>query len=97
MPDLKETVERSLKGLARILHAVQASGGHKYREQLKCTDKELEVLIGESVPKLQLIVVSLVLAEAMLKERKLMVGGDRWGEYEERRNVLLASLKEKTK
>jgi hypothetical protein len=52
LTDLKTGVERSLKALTTILRALQASGGYKYRELLKCTDKELEELVKESVPKL---------------------------------------------
>jgi hypothetical protein len=97
MQDLKSTTKRSLDELGGLLRAIQARGGYKYREAMKATDKELDEFIASGVPRLQIIVMSLVVAETMLKERKLLVGGDRWGEYEERRQALLASLKEKAK
>jgi hypothetical protein len=93
LTDLKTGVERSLKALTTILRALQASGGYKYRELLKCTDKELEELVKESVPKLHMIVISLWVAEAMLKEKQFKLGGDRWGEYQKRRDVLIEELK----
>lgn len=105
MSDLTGRLARSLTGLDGILLAIRATGGFKYREQLKGTDKEIDEIVASAMPKLQGMVLALIIAEDMLKEccpekpswKNLWRGceGKRWDEYLQRKKAAVEELKAK--
>lgn len=95
MPDIAGYVERTLQGLDAVLLAIRASGGYKFRQFLHGTDKEIEEQVVEAIPKLRYLVLSLIMAEDMLKEFCPRCGLERWAVYCERRENLLAALQKR--
>jgi hypothetical protein len=105
MSDLTDKIERSLKGLDGLLLAIKATGGHKFREQLKGTDKEIDEYINGTVPKVQGLLISLIIAEDMLHEtctekpswKNLWRGCERkrWDEYIQRKKDFAVEFKAK--
>jgi hypothetical protein len=105
MSELTDKIERSLKGFDGLILAIKATGGHKFREQLKGTDKEIDQYIAETVPKVQGLVISLIIAEDMLHEvctekpswKNLWRGCERkrWDEYMDRKKAAVEELKAK--
>lgn len=105
MSELTDKIERSLKGLDGLLLAIKATGGYKFRKQLQGTDQEIDGYIAETVPKVQGLLIALIIAEEMLQEscpekkswKNLWRGceGKRWDEYVSRKKAAVEDLKAK--
>ncbi len=60
--------QKMLKHLDTRILAIRASGGYKYRSSFKLSDLEFEQFYTETVGKLQLMTISLTVAEQILSE-----------------------------
>ena len=77
---IKRQIKKTLESLDFLILAIKASGGYKYRERLKLSDKELDVGMADSESNLKNMVISLLTAEEMLQERGYWDKGTRWAE-----------------
>ncbi len=64
----KIKLQKMLKYLDTRILAIKAAGGYKYRSNFKLSDLEFEQFYTETIGKLQLMVVSLIIAEQMFSE-----------------------------
>jgi len=92
MPDLTDTARRSLVGMDRLLLAIKSTGGFKYRQYLRGSEVEIKEMIDRAVPTLYRMVVSLIVAEEIMREPDGYSGSNRWARYEAARDELIRAL-----
>lgn len=81
---LKQEVNQVVHNADVLIAACKAKGGYKYRESFQCSDRELELILRKSETQLRWIMISLLIAEKMMKESPPSIH-PRWDEYERRR------------
>lgn len=81
--NLQMRIKKVLKDTDDMILACKAKGGWKFRERFRCTDIELEKLLKKCEKKLPKMAVSLVVAEAMLREPPPSFHS-RWDDYQRR-------------
>ncbi len=85
----KKQIKKILESLNFLILAIKASGGYKYRERLKLSEREIDLYIAGSESNLKNMVISQMVAEEMLQERGYWDREPRWQEYQERRKEAL--------
>lgn len=86
----KEHIDRAMKSLDRVILAVRATGGHKYRAQIKATDQEIEGLVAAAEARFRGLAVSNIIALSMLTEPDFF-GRNRLVEFQDRLQEALTS------
>ena len=89
--ELQKNLEKVLDGLDRIILGIMAKGGYKYRNCFQLSDRELDLFLAECEKRLRMMAVSLVVAEAMLREPPPSIH-PRWDEYVKRRTDCVTEL-----
>ncbi len=89
----KKQIKKILKSLDYLILAIKSSGGYKYRERLKLSEREIDLYIAGSESNLKKMVISQMVAEEMLQERGYWDKVPRWQEYQERREEALKVVK----
>jgi hypothetical protein len=89
--ELQKDLNEVLAGLDRIILGIKAKGGYKERQNFHLSDHELDLFLAECEQRLRIMVVSLVVAEAMLREPPPSIH-PRWEEYQGRREIVVAEL-----
>jgi len=92
--DLQKNVEKVLNRLDRIILGIKAKGGYKYREYFKLSDHELDLFLANCEKQIRIMAISLVIAEAMLREPPPSIH-PRWEEYLKRRAAIVAEMAKK--
>ena len=89
-----QDAKKVLKNLDVMILAIKATGGYKFRQRFQLPDREIDKLCVQSEPAIRKMVVSLIVAEAMLQERAPSIH-PRWEEYLQRRMDCMAELGKK--
>lgn len=82
--NLQTTIEKVLKDTDIMILACKAKGGYKFRQRFRCSDVELRKLLEIAENHIRVMAISLVVAEAMLREPAPSIH-PRWDEYVKRR------------
>ena len=85
--NLQARIEKVLKDTNDMILACKAKGGWRFRQEFRCTDLELEKKLKQCEIKIRVMVVSLVVAETMMRELPPSIH-NRWDEYKSRRTSL---------
>ena len=89
-----QDAKKVLKNLDVMILAIKATGGYKMRKMFRLSDREIDRLCTTSEPAIRKMVVSLVVAEAMLQEPAPSIH-PRWDEYLRRRAACMKELGKK--
>jgi len=84
-------VQKALQSVDLMVLACKAKGGWKYRNQIRLSDRELEVLLADAERRLRLMAVALTVAKGILKEPAPSTH-PRWEEYRRRFREAAAEL-----
>ena len=85
-------LQKVMSGLENIILAIKAKGGYKFRQRFQASDRELDLFLADCEGRLRMMVISLLVAEAMLQELAPSAH-PRWDEYEARRKDKVEELK----
>lgn len=85
---LQTKIKKALETTNNMILACKAKGGYKFRQRFKCTDLELEKMLKMCETQIRQTAISLVVAEAMLREHPPSIHS-RWKEYQRRRKEAL--------
>lgn len=85
--DLEQDARKILEIIEQLILAEKASGGYKFRPQIRLSNQELKDFIDRKESWLRMMAVSLIVAEQMLQETKpaYQAYHNRWVEYVRRR------------
>ena len=89
-----KNAKKILKNLDVIILAIKATGGYKFRQRFQLSDRKIDQLCATSEPDIRKMAVSLIVAEAMLRELPPAIH-PRWEEYQRRRKECMAELGKK--
>jgi hypothetical protein len=89
-----QNAKKILKNLDVMILAIKATGGYKFRQRFQLSDRKIDQLCATSEPAIRKMVVSLIVAEAMLQEPAPSIHPRR-DEYIQRRAECMAQLGKK--
>jgi len=90
--ELQNDLEKVLNGLDHIILGIKAKGGYKERKRFQMSDRELDLFLADCESRLRMAVVSLMVAETMLREPAPSIH-PRWDEYQRRYRECMAELR----
>ena len=92
--ELQRQIQKALNKLDQMIVAIKATGGYKERKKLRLSAREIDQLCTSSESAIRKTVVSLVVAEAMLREPAPSIH-PRCDEYQRRRAEIMAELRKR--
>jgi len=81
--DVKQ-IKKNIEKVNLFILSAKAMGGYKYRQMLKGSDKEIQDFMENIAAAIKTAVVSIHVAEEMLKEPGYWDRKTRWEEYQQR-------------
>ena len=78
-------IKKILESLDLLILAIKATGGYKYQEKFRLSEKEIADYVVQGRHDLRKVIISLYVAEEMLKSQPVS-SHSRWKEYLERRD-----------
>lgn len=87
----KKAVEKARREMQTLITVCKATGGYKYRERIRLSNKEIDRLMASCEQRLLDMAHRLVVAEMMLREPPPSIH-PRWEEYLSKRADVMANL-----